>query len=293
MFVTVTLAINKKGAAALAELNYVRLEAIAQGIRLRLLDHAQATKGIAADTASSASEIIAALYGGAINLASFDNSAAASPTVGKSALGETSENAADCLVISSVRYAPVVYAALVETGRLVPESPEQCSDGCTCIELVDSLHGLFDPGAPLAADRSQLWQAIDKAAGVAIARRLNNETGHTWVLISDRDIPDQHPWKVLSTLRDWDVTTVRVLVEITQRQTAGPVETVMGLEPIVAELEKGGADVAIVDGHDLPQLVEAIRRPGNRPHVVLAYTDSSRWLPMSTGESDRSANPAN
>lgn len=262
-----------------------RMAQIAQGIRLRVLEHSVKNNGGYMSQACSAAELLAACYGGAIRLGEVDAPYepppfTAVPTPGVDAVtgavvhGPTSPES-DRFIISPAHYALVVYAALIETGRLAEHALEQFNADGSTVEMIGAEHS---PG--FETTTGSLSQALSQAGGIALARKLKGDTGRTWVFLSDGEFQEGQTWEALQTLAHHQVSGVRVIVDVNQAQCDGPMEDVMRIEPLADRVRAFGASVDVVDGHDLVALTEAMGRESDRPHVVLAYTDPVRGLPL-------------
>lgn len=262
-----------------------RMAAIAHGIRRRVLEHTLKNNGGYMSQACSAAELLAACYGGAIRLAEVEQpyqpppftavpAPGVEPLSGAIVHGATSPEA-DRFIISPAHYALVVYAALIETGRLAEHALDQFNADGSTIEMIGAEHS---PG--FETTTGSLSQALSQAGGIALARRLKGHAGRTWVFLSDGEFQEGQTWEAVQALAHHQVTGVRVIVDVNQAQCDGPMEDVMRIEPLADRLRAFGASVDVVDGHDLPALTEAMGRESDKPHFVLAYTDPVRGLPL-------------
>lgn len=262
-----------------------RMAEIAAGIRRRVLEHSVKNNGGYMSQACSAAELLAACYGGAVRLgnvqAPYEPPAftavprpGAEPQSGGVVHGPAAPDA-DRFIVSPAHYALVVYAALIETGRLAEHALDQFNADGSTIEMIGAEHS---PG--FETTTGSLSQALSQAGGIALARKLKGDIGRTWVFLSDGEFQEGQTWEALAALAFHDVTGVRVIVDVNQAQCDGPMDQVMTIEPLADRARAFGASVDVVDGHDLSALVTAMDRDSDRPHVVLAYTDPTRGLPL-------------
>lgn len=262
-----------------------RMAQIAAGIRRRVLEHSVKNNGGYMSQACSAAELLAACYGGAVRLgdmqAPYEPPAftavprpGAEPQSGAVVHGLAAPDA-DRFIVSPAHYALVVYAALIETGRLAERALDQFNADGSTIEMIGAEHS---PG--FETTTGSLSQALSQAGGIALARKLKGDIGRTWVFLSDGEFQEGQTWEALAALAFHDVTGVRVIVDVNQAQCDGPMDQVMTIEPLAERVRAFGASADVVDGHDLSALVTAMDRDSDRPHVVLAYTDPTRGLPL-------------
>lgn len=266
-------------------LDFEALAELAHNIRLRVLDHTLKNNGGYMSQACSAGEILAAIYGGAVRLGKMPEPydpprftavpSPGQPTVNGSVVYGEQDPAADRLIISPAHYALPVYAALIEAGRLTESALEQFNEDGSTVEMIGAEHS---PG--FETTTGSLAQALSQAGGIALGRRLNGETGRTWVFMSDGEFQEGQTWEALQALSHWELDTVRVVVDVNEAQCDGPMDTVMKIEPLAERVRAFGASVEVVDGHDLPALITAMNWPSDKPHVVLAYTNPVQGLPL-------------
>lgn len=260
-------------------------ERIASGIRRRVLAHVLANNGGYLSQACSSAELLAALYGSVLNMApsegpllpaAFD--AVPGPEVPRISGGVFHGEPApelDRLIISPAHYALVVYAALIEAGRLDEAALDQFNKDGSTVEMIGAEHS---PG--FETTTGSLAQALSTAGGIAQGRRLNGDSGRTFVFMSDGEFQEGQTWEAVQALAYYRLDTVRVIVDVNRAQCDGPMDSVMTIEPLSTKLRAFGASVDSVDGHDIRALTHALERPTGKPHFVLAYTDPTRGVPL-------------
>ncbi len=260
---------------------------IARGIRLRVLAHTLKHNGGYLSQACSAAEILATLYTRVMTLG---------PSLGQpvppafaGVPGRDNQQYVsgalyngpkapdlDRFFFSPAHYALVLYATLIEVGRLAPEALEQFNRDGSVLEMIGAEHS---PGMELTT--GSLSQALSQAGGVALARKLRGEPGRCWVFMSDGELQEGQTWEAVAALTFHRLDNLAVYVDLNGQQCDGRMETVMTVEPVRARLEAFGARVVEVDGHD-PEALAAAARPSatgsGRPLFVLARTDPCRGL---------------
>jgi transketolase len=179
------------------------------------------------------------------------------------------------LIISPAHYALVVYAALIEAGRLDEAALDQFNKDGSTVEMIGAEHS---PG--FETTTGSLAQALSTAGGIAHGRRLKGDTGRTFVFMSDGEFQEGQTWEAVQALAYYRLETIRVVVDVNRAQCDGPMDSVMTIEPLSTKLKAFGASVDSVDGHDIRALTHALERPTGKPHFVLAYTDPTRGVPL-------------
>jgi transketolase len=272
-------------ATALPEPDPVRIQAIADGIRRRVFSHTLANNGGYLSQACSSAELLATLYGGAVRLAPLaqpmlPEAFTAVPGPGRPSISGAAFHGPkgpdlDRLVISPAHYALVVYAALIETGRLEESALESFNRDGSTVEMIGAEHS---PG--FETTTGSLAQALSHAGGIALARRMRGETGMVFVFMSDGEFQEGQTWEALQALSYHGLSNVRVIVDVNRGQCDGPMDSVMTIEPLSLRIRSFGASVDVVKGHDVPALITALGAESRKPHVVLAYTDPTRGIPL-------------
>jgi transketolase len=257
---------------------------MADNIRFRVFEHVMANSGGYLSQACSAAELLATLYSVA-NLAPLD-----SPKTPESFKEVPGKNAVylnggdfhgapgadrDRIMISPAHYALVIYAALIETGRLDARALDQFNKDGSTVEMIGAEHS---PG--FESTTGSLAQALSTAGGIALGRRLKGESGQVYVFMSDGEFQEGQTWEALQALAFHNLDNVRVIVDVNKGQCDGPMSEVMNIEPLSLRIRAFGCSVDSVPGHDISTLATALTRPTGKPHFVLAYTDPIRGIPV-------------
>jgi transketolase len=260
---------------------------VAGAVRRRVLEHTLKHNGGYLSQACSAAEILATLYTRVLRLGPSQAPPVPLPFPGvprphnpgyfSGALynGPKAPHL-DRFFFSPVHYSLVLYAVLIETGRMAPEGLEQFNADGSTVEMIGAEHS---PGIETTA--GSLGQALSVAGGVALARRLRGESGRVWVFMSDGELQEGQTWEAFAALSHYRLDNVGIYFDINGQQCDGQMDSVMTVEPIRDRLEAFGARVCEVNGHDVEALAAPARfGPDGRPLVVLARTDPCRELDL-------------
>lgn len=175
-----------------------------------------------------------------------------------------------------MHYALVLYATLIEVGRLAEEGMLAFNMDGSTVELIGAEHS---PGHEVTA--GSLAQCISQAAGVALARKMRRESGKTWVFMSDGEFQEGQTWEALNVASYHGLENLHVVVDANAQQCDGAMASVGQIEPLVARLRSFGVAATEVDGHNLVALEDATnRRHPGRPLVVVARTNPCQGIPL-------------
>ncbi len=258
---------------------------VAYNIRRRVFEHTIKHNGGYLSQACSAAELLATLYvkvlklgpsiappiprpfagpPGAHNLHSF---------TGAGYHGKKHRNR-DRFFISPAHYALVVYAALIETGRMAPEALDLFNQDGSSVEMIGAEHS---PGMEVTT--GSLGQGLSQAVGVALARTIRGESGRVWVFLSDGELQEGQTWEAFAVMHHYQLANVAIIVDVNRQQCDGAMDEVLTLGDVAGRLRAFGAHVIEVDGHD----INAIAKAGDTiplagPLVILAHTNPCQGM---------------
>ena len=257
---------------------------VAAGIRRRVLEHTIRNNGGYLSQACSSAEILATLYVKVMDLGTIETPLVPRPFpgvpgpdnpdyfTGASFNGPGPDH--DRFFLSPAQYALVLYATLIETGRMAEEGLLQFNKDGSSVEMIGAEHS---PG--METMTGSLGQGISQAAGIAMARKRKGEKGRVVIFMSDGEFQIGQTWEALQTLSHHMLDNVIIYVDVNGFQCDGKMCTVMDIEPLDKRLESFGCRVLRVNGHDIKRLADAgSLTPDGRPVVVLCDTDAARGL---------------
>ncbi len=262
-----------------------RARAVAQAIRRRVLDHVLRNGEGYLSQACSSAELLATLYTALLRLDPPEAPPVPPPFGGVPGPGLRAWQGGayngpwtprtDRFFFSPVHYALVLYATLVEVGRLSPDALADFNADGSTVEMIGAEHS---PGIETTA--GSLAQALSVAGGVALARQLRGDAGKVWVFMSDGEFQEGQTWEALAAATFHGLRDLSVVVDVNGYQCDGRMDDVMTLEPLAERLQTFGARVVEVDAHDPAALLEAASTPHpHGPLVVLGRSDPCRGVP--------------
>lgn len=259
----------------------------AQRIRKRVFEHVMRSGGGYLSQACSSAELFATLYGKVMVLGASQAPLEPVPFPGVPGRDNPSfvsggayngprEPQFDRFIFSPAHYALVLYAALIEFGRLAEHALEAFNRDGSTVEMIGAEHS---PGVETTT--GSLAQAISQAGGIALGRRLKGEPGRVWVLMSDGEFQEGQVWEAVQALVHYRLDNIGIYADVNDQQCDGRVEDVMQVGALGEKLRAFGARVHDVDGHDVEALAAPAAAPSDgRPLFVLAHTDPTRGVPL-------------
>jgi transketolase len=177
----------------------------------------------------------------------------------------------DRFILSKGHAAPILYAALAETGYF------PVSELATLRKLDSRLQGHTDrnltPGVEMSA--GSLGMGLSFAIGVALAARLDSKAYRTYVLLSDGECEEGQTWEAALSASHFKLDNVTAIVDCNGMQLSGWTRDIMNLEPFAQKWRAFGWHTIDIDGHDFDQILSACQEAEKikgKPTVIIAHT---------------------
>lgn len=252
----------------------------AANIRKRVMAHTIANNGGYLSQACSSSEVLATLYKKIMNLGKSTAPMIPPPFPGVPSRtnknyfrggaynGPTSPEY-DRFYLSPAHYALVLYATLIEVGRMSPKGLDQFNKDGSTVEMIGAEHS---PGFDMMG--GNLAQTLSMAAGITLSRQLKKEYGRVWVFMSDGEFQEGQTWEAIQSLSHYKLDKLAVFVDVNAQQCDGETKTVMKIDPLDKRLAAFGARVIRVNAHSPEEIELASRyKHDGKPLVVLCESN--------------------
>lgn len=188
----------------------------------------------------------------------------------------------DRFVLSKGHGCVALYAVLARRGYFSPDVLP------TLRSLGSILQGHPDvnktPG--LDATSGSLGHGISIGLGMAMAARLQGRDYSVFVLTGDGELQEGIVWEAAMCARTFDLGRLIAIVDFNHFQSGSAIESASGLLPILPKWQAFGWHCQEVDGHDIGQILEAVRiaqRETSSPSMILAHTVKGKGVPFMEG----------
>ena len=205
-------------------------------------------------------EILAAIYGGVLK--------ASSPH----------DPDRDRFILSKGHAALALYAALAGKGWISQSDLDEfCGEGSRI--AVHPEHTV--PGIDFST--GSLGQGISMAVGAALAARLQGSQRRVYCLISDAECNEGSTWEAAMFAAQHRLGNLQVVVDWNRQQALGLTREVIDTSNLAERWRAFGWRATEVDGHSVPELVDALTGHGEGPHIgvphiILAQTIFGRGV---------------
>src|SRR5271157_2336218 len=179
----------------------------------------------------------------------------------------------DRIVWSAGHKAPALYLGLAFAGYFPIE------DVVTLRKLYSPFQGhphrLKLPG--VEASTGSLGQGLSIAVGMALAGRMNGKKHTVFCIMGDGEQQEGSIWEAVMEASHHKLDNLVGIIDRNRLQIDGWVKDVMNVEPLEERYRSFGWEVIVCDGHDMPQVVDALQNAkkipvAGRPTVVICNT---------------------
>jgi transketolase len=127
-----------------------------------------------------------------------------------------------------------------------------------------------------------LGQGFSVAIGMALGLRLLNNPARVFTMLGDGELQEGEIWEAAMAGAHHGLDRLCAVIDYNKLQSDNSNEAIMRLEPLAEKWRAFGWAVSEIDGHDIAQILAALRRAGetkDRPSVLIAHTVKGKGVP--------------
>ena len=178
----------------------------------------------------------------------------------------------DRFVLSKGHAAPVLYAALAETGYF------PCSELNTLRQIDSHLQGHTErkttPGVEISS--GSLGQGLSFAVGTALAGKMDNSSWRVYTLLSDGECAEGQIWEAVMAAAQYKLDNLTGILDNNGIQLSGFCKDILDIGPFNVKFAAFGWNVIDVkDGNDVNQMLDALKKAQTvkgKPTMIIAHT---------------------
>jgi transketolase len=183
----------------------------------------------------------------------------------------------DRFILSKGHACPVWYAALAERGYFPVD------DLWGLRQTYSHLQGHPDmrktPGVDMTA--GPLGSGLAAGAGIALGARVTGRQFRTYVMLGEGDLQEGATWEALLFAGHRKLSDLCALIDYNRSQVDGKSDDILSLDPLPDKLRACRWAVREIDGHDLPQILDALdwaRAVTDAPAAIVAHTTKGKGV---------------
>jgi transketolase len=177
----------------------------------------------------------------------------------------------DRFILSKGHAAPLLYAALAERGFFPREELLTLRKLGTRLQGHPAKEQL--PG--VEASTGSLGHGLSMGLGTALAAKLDQRDYRVYVLLGDGECEEGQVWEAAMAAAHYKADNLTAVLDYNGLQIDGPIEEVMSPLPFPDKWRAFGWAVRQVDGHDIPELIDALNWAAGvkgQPSIIIAKT---------------------
>jgi len=189
----------------------------------------------------------------------------------------------DRFILSKGHASAILYAALAHRGFLPFEDLKTW--GCIGSYLQGHPDRRKTPGVEMTT--GCLGHGINIGAGLCLSAQLKGLDYRTYVLLGDGELQTGILWEGAMLTAKYKLSRLIAIVDCNGVQLDGTTEEIMSLEPLKSKWESFGWAVLDINGHSVPQLLEALdkaRASSGKPTVIIAHTVKGKGVSFMEGK---------
>jgi len=143
------------------------------------------------------------------------------------------------------------------------------------------LGGHVDPLCPgIDFIGGSLGHGIGVGSGMCLSFKLNNSSPRTYVVIGDGECHEGSIWEAALFAAHHKLDNLTVFLDKNNLGSEDFIENICGLEPMRAKWEAFGWLVEEVDGHDIEQILNVLRKKASlgQPNMIICHTIKGKGM---------------
>jgi transketolase len=188
----------------------------------------------------------------------------------------------DRFVLSKGHAAPILYAALAESGVF------PLSGLMTLRQFSSELEGHPTPRIPgVDAATGSLGQGLSVGAGLAIGQRMDKKSARVYVLMGDGEMAEGQVWEAAEFAGHYKLDNLTVLADVNALGQSEPTMYQHDMEVYRKKFEAEGFAAEVIDGHDVSAVLSALDRAKatkGRPQAIIARTIKGHGVDFVAGK---------
>ncbi len=178
-----------------------------------------------------------------------------------------------------------LYAALAEFGILsVDVLSTFQQDGSDLIA-----HPVMKEEWGIEASSGSLGQGISMAVGLSLLAKKKGYSYRSYVICGNGECNEGSVWEAVMSAVQFQLDNLTLIIDNNHMQSDGESQAIMSVSDRYAEMLRSvGCDVAEVDGHDIPSLLDVFQNQeaNGKPKAVVAHTIKGKSVSFMEGNND-------
>jgi transketolase len=120
---------------------------------------------------------------------------------------------------------------------------------------------------------------------MALGLRILGNPARVYCMLGDGELQEGEVWEAAMSASHHGLSRLTAVIDYNKLQSDASNDTIMRLEPLAGKWSAFGWAVQEVDGHDIPEILEAFRNAGSNaelargPSLIIAHTIKGKGVP--------------
>jgi transketolase len=191
----------------------------------------------------------------------------------------------DVFILSNGHISPVFYSCLARSGYFPVSELSTFRKINSRLQGHPTTHEQL-PGVRMSS--GSLGQGLSVAAGVALAKKLNNDDRIVYSLHGDGELDEGQNWEAILFAAHKKIDNLIITIDYNGQQIDGPTNEVLGLGSLKSKFEAFDWLVAEMDGNDMDEVVAGLAKARTmlgkgKPVVILMKTVMGKGIDFMEG----------
>jgi len=139
-------------------------------------------------------------------------------------------------------------------------------------------HPEIDPENGIYCTTGSLGHGLPITTGMALARKIKDQPGQFYVLMSDGECEEGTTWESLDLASKYNLDNLTLIIDYNKIQALDFIKDVRPNLNLRQKFESFGCDVKEINGHSYQELIPSLLHRSNKPYVVLAHTTKGKGV---------------
>lgn len=163
----------------------------------------------------------------------------------------------DVLIVSNGHISPALYSVLARNGQFPVEELSTFRFLNTRLQGHPATKEKL-PGVRIAS--GSLGQGLSVSIGIALAKKLNNDTKKVFCLMGDGEVEEGQIWEAAMYIGAHNINNVVGVIDYNKKQIDGSTDDVLPLGDLKAKFESFGIDVWEMNGNSMTEVVDTMTK---------------------------------
>lgn len=123
-----------------------------------------------------------------------------------------------------------------------------------------------------------LGHGLPIGVGMALARKIKNKPGKIYVLMGDGECQEGTTWESSLIVSHYKLNNLVVIIDNNKLQALDKIENVLSFKDIRKKFESFNWHVTEVNGHNIEEIVKALKKEIKEPRLIIANTTKGKGV---------------